>query len=98
MPGIDSPHLLHNGKEVKINSHHHIARGADGNLVKNDKKLDESADIHVLFLADYERILILDQKAYDSAFVQMFLLDNHDKNLFEQVYLGNKAKIYKLLK
>ena len=98
LPGIDSPHLLHNGKEVKINSHHHIARGVDGNLVKNDKKLDESADIHVLFLADYERILILDQKAYDSAFVQMFLLDNHDKNLFEQVYLGNKAKIYKLLK
>ena len=98
LPGIDSPHLLHNGKEVKINSRHHIARGADGNLVKNDKKLDESADIHVLFLADYERILILDQKAYDSAFVQMFLLDNHDKNLFEQVYLGNKAKIYKLLK
>jgi len=39
-----------------------------------------------------------DKKVFESAFIQLFVLENYDKDLFEPVYLSNSARIYKLLR
>ena len=52
----------------------------------------------VVFMKSYNRFVIMDRKSYESAFVQMFIFENYDKNLFELVISSPYSKIYKLKK
>ena len=99
LPSADPEYLIFNGKGKKepINSYYQVGE-VDGKLVKLSKQVDESSDLFVIFLPDYQRILILDKKVFESAFIQLFVLENYDKDLFEPVYLSNSARIYKLLR
>ncbi|HHC11519.1 MAG TPA: peptide-binding protein, partial [Campylobacterales bacterium] len=42
-------------------------------------------NICIVFMKSYGRVIVMDKATYNSAFVQMFILDNYDKNLFEEV-------------
>nr|WP_315083997.1 STT3 domain-containing protein [uncultured Campylobacter sp.] len=97
LPSADPEYLIFNGKKEPINSYYQVGE-VDGKLVKLSKQVDESSDLFVIFLPDYQRILILDKKVFESAFIQLFVLENYDKDLFEPVYLSNYARIYKLLR
>ncbi len=50
----------------------------------------------VLFLKSYGQVIVMDNKTYESAYVQMFMLGNYDKNLFELVVASPYSRIYKL--
>ena len=52
----------------------------------------------VVYLKSYNKIIVMDRKTYKSAYVQMFMLGNYDKNLFELVISSPYSKIYKLKK
>jgi len=47
-------------------------------------------------MRDYGRILILDKRMYNSAYIQLFVLENYDPNLFEPVILTPLSKVFKL--
>ncbi len=97
LPSADPEYLIFNGKKKPINSYYQVGE-VDGKLVKLSKQIDESSDLFVIFLPDYQRILILDKKVFNSTFIQLFVLENYDKELFEPIYLSNSARIYKLLR
>ena len=97
LPSADPEYLIFNGEKKPINSYYQVGE-VDGKLVKLSKQVDESSDLFVIFLPDYQRILILDKKVFNSTFIQLFVLENYDKELFEPVYLSNSARIYKLLR
>ena len=97
LPSADPEYLVFNGKKEPINSYYQVGE-VDGKLVKLSKQVDESSDLFVIFLPDYQRILILDKKVFNSTFIQLFVLENYDKELFEPVSLSNSARIYRLLK
>ena len=49
-------------------------------------------------MQSYRRILLLDERAYRSTYVQLFVLENNDPDLFEPVILTPMAKVYRLKK
>ena len=52
----------------------------------------------VVYLKSYNKIVVMDRETYKSTYVQMFMLGNYDKNLFELVISSPYSKIYKLKK
>ncbi len=97
LPLGDFKFITHNGEKIPINSYYQVSY-IDGKLDVKANKIDENAKIYVIFLANYNRILLLEKKAFDSTFVQLFIFENYDKELFEPVVLDQAAKIYRLLK
>ena len=97
LPSADPEYLIHDGKKMPINSYYQVGE-VNGKLVKLSKQVDKNSKLYVIFLPDYQRILVLDETVFNSTFIQLFVLENYDKELFEPVYLSNSARIYKLLR
>lgn len=55
-----------------------------------------SEGLNVIFLASYGQFLVLDDYYFNSTYIQMFIFEQYDKNLFEPVVLSPYTKIYKL--
>jgi undecaprenyl-diphosphooligosaccharide--protein glycosyltransferase len=64
-------------------------------LVIRKNKL-RNKGLNLIILQSYVEALIMDDYNYNSAFVQMFVFENYDKNLFEPVILNPVMKIYKI--
>jgi hypothetical protein len=47
-------------------------------------------------MKNYHQILVLDKRMYNSTFVQMFVLEKYDKDLFEPVIMTPLVKVFKL--
>jgi dolichyl-diphosphooligosaccharide--protein glycosyltransferase/undecaprenyl-diphosphooligosaccharide--protein glycosyltransferase len=47
-------------------------------------------------MRSYNTILVLDRDMFNSTYIQLFVFENYDKNLFEPVVLEPNAKIFKL--
>jgi len=58
--------------------------------------LDNSADLNVIYLKDYSRILVVDSNVYNSMFIQLFVLENYDANIYEKTILTPLVKVYRL--
>ena len=85
------------GKQrVKINNFVTTAYNNNKVLQKQVQKLNPYGDINVIYMKNYNQFLLLDNKMYNSLFIQMFVLENYDKSLFEPVILSPLAKVYKL--
>ncbi|WP_139470989.1 STT3 domain-containing protein [Campylobacter armoricus] len=61
-------------------------------------EIDSKAQIYLLFLREYKSFVILDVSLYNSSYIQMFLLNQYDQDLFEQITNDARAKIYRLKK
>jgi len=69
---------------------------AKGILHKTIQNIDPNASIFVIFMKNYNQFLVLDKRLYNSLYIQLFVLENEDKELFEPVILSPLAKVYKL--
>lgn len=67
-----------------------------GKLRKRYQKIDRNSNINVIFMKNYNTFLVLDNKMYESLFIQLFVLEDYDKNLFEAVIFDPLVKVYKL--
>ena len=67
-----------------------------GRLHKKDQVLDYSSHLNVVYMKNYHTILVLDDKMYNSVFIQLFVFENYDSELFEPVILDPLVKIYRL--
>ena len=65
-------------------------------LQKDVKLLNITSDINVIFMSNYNTFLVLDEKMYNSLYIQLMVLENADKNLFEEVIMDPNVKVYKL--
>jgi len=68
----------------------------DMKLAKSVQLVNFTSDISVIYMENYNTMLIVDEKTYNSLFIQLFVLENYDKNLFEPVVLSPQAKVFKL--
>jgi dolichyl-diphosphooligosaccharide--protein glycosyltransferase/undecaprenyl-diphosphooligosaccharide--protein glycosyltransferase len=69
-----------------------------GKIVVQSQKYDKDAQFVVLYMKSYNRFIVMDIKTFGSMYVQMFVLGNYDKKLFELVVSSPYSKIYKLKK
>jgi dolichyl-diphosphooligosaccharide--protein glycosyltransferase/undecaprenyl-diphosphooligosaccharide--protein glycosyltransferase len=65
-------------------------------LKKHVQLVNLASDISVIYMANYNTFLIVDEATYNSLFIQLFVLQNYDKRLFEPVILSPSAAVYKL--
>ena len=49
-------------------------------------------------MKNYNRFIVLDNKMYNSMYIQMYVLENYDKTFFEPTILTPLVKIYKVKK
>jgi dolichyl-diphosphooligosaccharide--protein glycosyltransferase/undecaprenyl-diphosphooligosaccharide--protein glycosyltransferase len=68
----------------------------DMKLQKNIQLLNHAAAINVVYMSNYNTFLVLDEKTYNSLYIQLMVLEEYDKMLFEEVILTPHAKVYKL--
>ena len=70
--------------------------GYDKNMkLKIRKNRLRDNGLNLIVLRSYGEALVLDDYYYNSTFVQMFVFENYDKNLFEPVILNPVMKIYR---
>ncbi len=55
-----------------------------------------SEGLSVIFMASYGQFLVMDDYYFQSQYIQMFVFENYDKNLFEPAVLSPMTKIFKL--
>ena len=68
----------------------------NGVLEKNIQTIDRSSSINVIFMKNYNTFLVLDNNMFNSTYIQLFALENYNKELFEPIILNPHAKVYKL--
>jgi len=54
--------------------------------------------LDVVYMESYRRFVIMDDVTFHSMYVQMFLLGQYDKKLFDLVVASPYSRIYKLKK
>ena len=52
----------------------------------------------IVYMKSYNTFIVMDVETFNSTYVQMFILEKYDKNLFELVVSSPYSKIYKLKK
>jgi len=68
----------------------------NGKMVKNVDQLNPDAPLSLIYMRSYNMFLLVDEKMYNSLYIQMFVLGDYDKNLFDLVIDSPYAKVYKL--
>jgi dolichyl-diphosphooligosaccharide--protein glycosyltransferase/undecaprenyl-diphosphooligosaccharide--protein glycosyltransferase len=83
-------------QKVKIKHFSVVEYDGDGQLHKQDQIIDYGSSLNMIYMKNYNTILVLDDKMYNSLFIQLFVFENYDTSLFEPVILDPLVKIYKL--
>lgn len=88
--------LKQGATDLPVKAFHLIYNNADGQLqVKNITK-NSSADLHVIMMRDLHKLIILDDKLFNSSLIQLLLFRNYDAKLFEPIVQEQTVAIYKL--
>jgi dolichyl-diphosphooligosaccharide--protein glycosyltransferase/undecaprenyl-diphosphooligosaccharide--protein glycosyltransferase len=85
-----------NGKNVPLSKFIHTAYDAKGKLVVTEKQMHPSAKLVLVFMQSYNRFLLMDHDTLESAYMQLFVLERFDPELFEPVVFNPLAKVYRL--
>ncbi|NWF65845.1 MAG: peptide transporter [Campylobacterales bacterium] len=83
-------------QNIPINTFNVTEYDNSGVLQKNIQKINPNSPIHVIFMKNYNMFLVVDDRVYNSAYIQLYVLENIDTELFEPVILTPLAKVYKL--
>jgi len=68
----------------------------DMKLKKHIQPLEFSAPISLIFMSNYNTFVLVDEETYNSLYVQLMVLEEYDRTLFEKVILSPQTKVYKL--
>ncbi len=83
-------------QKAKLNNFALTAYGKNGKLNKRIQTIDKNSNISAIYMKNYNKFLIVDRTVYNSLFIQLFVLENYNKKLFEPIVLDPLSKIYKL--
>ncbi|WP_456432133.1 STT3 domain-containing protein [Nitratifractor sp.] len=89
---------LGNGQKQTLNRL--VVTGYDrrGKLHVEQRVFDPGARYYAVLMKNYHRLLLMDRRAFESTYVQLFVLEHYDPKLFEPVILTPMAKVYRLKK
>lgn len=69
---------------------------AENNKLQINRQTFASNGLTVIHMASYGQFLVVDDYYFNSAYIQMFVFEQYDRNLFEPVIFSPLTKIYKL--
>ena len=88
--------LMLGNRKIPIKHFSVVGYNKEGKLQKQDQILDYNSRLNMIYMKSYNTILVLDDKMYNSVFIQLFVFENYNHELFEPVILNPLVKIYKL--
>ena len=65
-------------------------------LQKSTQLMNFAGTINVIYMANYNTFLLLDEDTYNSLYIQLMVLEEYDTTLFEKVIMAPNVKVYKL--
>ena len=68
----------------------------NGELQKDVQVVNPNAKLSIVYMSNYNTFLVLDEETYNSLYIQLMVLEEYDKSLFEKVIASPHAKVYKL--
>jgi dolichyl-diphosphooligosaccharide--protein glycosyltransferase/undecaprenyl-diphosphooligosaccharide--protein glycosyltransferase len=84
-------------QHVRVHSFDVVSLNNNGQIVLDHQQASENG-LDVVYLKSYNKLIVMDDQTYHSAYVQMFMLGKYDKNLFDLVVASPYTRIYKLKK
>ncbi len=82
-------------KSVPIKAFYQVGYDKNQKLQIN-RQILSSEGLTVIFMASYNQFLVIDDYFFNSTYIQMFVFEQYDKNLFQPVIFSPMTKIYKL--
>jgi len=82
-------------QEVPIKAFYQVGYDKTNTLQINEQHF-ASGGLTLIYMASYGRFLVLDDFYFNSTYIQMFVLERYDHNLFVPVLSDPMSKIYKL--
>jgi len=87
------------GRTTKNIKHFIVTQNTKQGQVKLQSQLYHAdGEYVIIYMKSYNRFVVMDAETFNSTYVQMFILEKYDKNLFELVVSSPYSKIYKLKK
>ncbi|MDH4943492.1 STT3 domain-containing protein [Sulfurimonas sp. C5] len=83
-------------KSVPIRRFVRTAYSQDKKLHVQSQLVNFTSNMNLIYLASYNVFIVLDEATYNSTFVQLFILENYDKELYDMVINTPGAKVFKL--
>ncbi len=84
------------GKVIPINNFVKTFYDDENKLQMQTTTIESQSEINLIYMGNYGQFLIVDNSVYNSTYVQLFVFENYDKELFEPVILTPLVKVYKL--
>ena len=87
------------GKKIKSVKNFIVTQNTkEGKLQLQSQLYHVDGEYAVVYMKSYGSFVVMDSETFNSTYVQMFMLEKYDKNLFELVISSSYSKIYKLKK
>ena len=83
-------------KTVKVKNFDIVTLGKNAIPQVQSQLAHLDGQVSIVYLKNYGKMIVMDNKTYNSTFVQMFMLGKYDKNLFELVVSSPYTKIFKV--
>jgi dolichyl-diphosphooligosaccharide--protein glycosyltransferase/undecaprenyl-diphosphooligosaccharide--protein glycosyltransferase len=87
-----------NKNEIKIKNFAMSGYDESGKFQKTTQTFHIDGEMSAVYMQSYDSFVLMDNETFDSAFVQMFMLENYDHNLFELVVNSPYSKVFKVKK
>ena len=84
------------GKTKKVLRFDRTSLDAQSHTQVQSQLMHLDGEFCVVYMQNYNQMVVMDKKTYNSTYVQMFMLGKYDKNLFELVVSSPYSKIYKI--
>ncbi len=85
------------GKDTqKLRRFVQTAYTVDKTYTVHEQLLDFQSNVSLIYLSSYNMFLLVDEKVYNSLYIQLMVLDKYDKKLFKKIIDNPYAKVFKL--
>jgi dolichyl-diphosphooligosaccharide--protein glycosyltransferase/undecaprenyl-diphosphooligosaccharide--protein glycosyltransferase len=88
--------VVKGNEKVAIKNFAQVAYTKDMQLKKQIDTLNPQGKLSVIYMSSFNTFLILDEKAYNSSYIQMLVLEEYDRRVWEEAILTPQAKVFKL--
>lgn len=93
---IQNATITANNQTVPIKRFVQTSYDKSAKFSKNIQTADPSADVTIIYMASHNTFLVMDEKTYNSLYIQLSVLEEYNKTLFEEVIMTPQSKIYRL--
>ena len=83
-------------QEIKIKEFLITSYDKNKKLTRQRQNMHKDGQLYLVYMRSYNTFLVLDEDMLNSTYIQLFVFENYDKNLFEPVILDPSAKVFRL--